>query len=73
MAAPHIFRPNHNLIILSILSLLFISTVSAAATELQSLLAIKTALQNSDTKIFDTWNARHSPCDFPGVKCDSNG
>nr|GMC55131.1 receptor-like protein kinase HAIKU2 [Ipomoea batatas] len=70
MAAPHIFRPNHNLIILSILSLLFIS---AAATELQSLLAIKTALQNSDTKIFDTWNALHSPCDFPGVTCDSNG
>ncbi|XP_019153206.1 PREDICTED: receptor-like protein kinase HAIKU2 [Ipomoea nil] len=70
MAAPHIFRPNLILVILPILSLLFIS---AAATELESLLAIKAALQNSDTKIFDTWNARHSPCDFPGVTCDSNG
>ncbi|KAL3613310.1 Receptor-like protein kinase 7 [Castilleja foliolosa] len=46
----------------------------AAADDLQTLLRIKAAFLVSNTKsIFDSWESNTTPCEFPGITCDSNG
>ncbi|KAL6504285.1 Receptor-like protein kinase 7 [Orobanche gracilis] len=46
----------------------------AASDELQTLLQIKAALQDINTKsLFDSWQPDTTPCNFSGIACDSNG
>ncbi|KAL2498113.1 Leucine-rich receptor-like protein kinase family protein [Abeliophyllum distichum] len=45
----------------------------AASDELQTLLTIKSAFKESNTKVFDSWDANNSVCKFTGLTCDSNG
>ncbi|KDP41542.1 hypothetical protein JCGZ_15949 [Jatropha curcas] len=39
--------------------------------ELQILLNVKTALQNSNTDAFDSWRSSNSVCKFTGITCNS--
>ncbi|CAH9076990.1 unnamed protein product [Cuscuta epithymum] len=71
MAAAVVCRP-HLLLLLTVVSFLLLLS-SAAADELHSLLSIKSALQTTDTNVFNTWTADNSPCNFTGVTCNSLG
>ncbi|KAM7514465.1 hypothetical protein LguiA_004048 [Lonicera macranthoides] len=60
----------HFLSLLSLLSLF----CPAYSEELQILLNIKTAFQNSNTKaLFNSWNSNTSICNFSGITCNSEG
>ncbi|KAL2520768.1 Leucine-rich receptor-like protein kinase family protein [Forsythia ovata] len=59
----------HLLQFLSLFSLLSF----AASDEFQTLLTIKSAFKESNTKVFDSWDANNSVCNFKGLTCDSNG
>ncbi|CAH9078289.1 unnamed protein product [Cuscuta europaea] len=72
MAAPLVFRPDLNLFCLSAIYFLFKCSL-AAAGDLQTLLTIKTALQSSNPKTFDTWKQDISVCNFTGITCGSDG
>ncbi|CAA2994888.1 receptor kinase HAIKU2 [Olea europaea subsp. europaea] len=69
MLVATIFRRN-----LQFLCLLFFlsSAGAAAANELQTLLSIKSALHESNTKVFDSWESTNPMCNFSGITCDSN-
>ncbi|MBA0751086.1 hypothetical protein Gogos_002453 [Gossypium gossypioides] len=45
----------------------------AESNELQILLKLKSALQNSNTDVFSSWIQGRSACNFNGVVCNSNG
>lgn len=69
MSAAKTFRQNlYPLFILSLFSF-------ANSDELQILLNLKTALQKSNTNLFDSWesNLNNSICNFTGITCNSNG
>uniref|UniRef100_A0A5B7AE32 non-specific serine/threonine protein kinase n=1 Tax=Davidia involucrata TaxID=16924 RepID=A0A5B7AE32_DAVIN len=57
---------------LSLLSLLCLLT-GTNSDELQILLNIKTALQKSDSNVFDTWDSNDSICNFTGITCNADG
>ncbi|XP_027148879.1 receptor-like protein kinase 7 [Coffea eugenioides] len=42
----------------------------ATSDELQTLLTIKTSLKNSNTFVFDSWDAKIPTCNFTGITCD---
>ncbi|KAI3460098.1 hypothetical protein Pfo_016761 [Paulownia fortunei] len=67
MAAATFFRRDFYL--LSLLCLLSV----AVSDELQTLLSIKAALQDPNTKVFDSWESNTPECNFSGITCDSNG
>ncbi|KAI3689113.1 hypothetical protein L2E82_47062 [Cichorium intybus] len=62
------YRRNHLFLLLLIG---FISVVSS--DELESLLNLKTALGESNTKVFDSWRPDNSVCNFTGITCDDSG
>ncbi|CAH1454212.1 unnamed protein product [Lactuca virosa] len=62
------YRRNHFFLLLLIG---FISSVSS--DELEFLLNLKTALAESDTKVFDSWRSDNSICNFTGITCDDSG
>ncbi|GFY96042.1 leucine-rich receptor-like protein kinase family protein [Actinidia rufa] len=64
MSAP----PTAHLTLLSLLSLFSLFSV-ATADDLQILLTVKSALQNPNTYIFNSWEPNNSPCNFAGVTC----
>ncbi|PSS17322.1 Receptor-like protein kinase [Actinidia chinensis var. chinensis] len=64
MSAP----PTAHLSLLSLLSLFSLFSV-ATADDLQILLTVKSALQNPNTYIFNSWEPNNSPCNFAGVTC----
>ncbi|PIN21641.1 Serine/threonine protein kinase [Handroanthus impetiginosus] len=67
MAVATIFRQVfHFLSFLCLLSITF-------SDELQTLLSIKTAFRDSNTRIFDSWEPNTPLCNFSGITCDSNG
>ncbi|KAJ8762633.1 hypothetical protein K2173_008072 [Erythroxylum novogranatense] len=41
--------------------------------ELQIMLNFKTAVQNSDTRVFDSWRSDNPVCSFSGITCNSSG
>ncbi|KAL3505007.1 hypothetical protein ACH5RR_034848 [Cinchona calisaya] len=50
---------------------IFLSFLSLATSdELQTLLTIKTALKNSNTFVFDSWDSKNLTCKFTGITCD---
>ncbi|KAJ4837875.1 Receptor-like protein kinase 7 [Turnera subulata] len=56
----------------SLFFLCFLCLFSAIKSdELQVLLDIKTALQKSNTNVFNSWDARNPICKFPGITCDA--
>lgn len=55
-----------------LLSLLCFLSV-ATSDELQTLLSIKKSFQNSNTKVFDSWEPNTPFCQFQGITCDSDG
>ncbi|CAK9157924.1 unnamed protein product [Ilex paraguariensis] len=57
------------LFLLYLLCLFFV----ANSDELQVLLNIKTALSNSNTNIFDSWESNNSICNFAGIACNLDG
>ncbi|KAL2242176.1 receptor-like protein kinase HAIKU2 [Sesamum indicum] len=67
MAAATVYRRSFHL--LSLFCLLFV----ASSDELQTLLSIKAAFQDSNTKVFDSWESSTPVCSFSGITCDSNG
>ncbi|KAK3031270.1 hypothetical protein RJ639_035570 [Escallonia herrerae] len=70
MSAPNISRRRTHLFsLISLLSL--ISGVNS--DEIQSVIAIKTALQNSNTKVFDSWESNNPLCSFKGITCNVAG
>ncbi|XP_027354199.1 receptor-like protein kinase 7 [Abrus precatorius] len=60
---------------LRLLFLLFLSFFSLLPTVIsddrQILLKLKSSLQNSNSKLFDSWNDTSSACSFDGVVCNS--
>ncbi|KAL3505010.1 hypothetical protein ACH5RR_034851 [Cinchona calisaya] len=42
----------------------------AISDDLQTLLTIKTSLKNSNTFVFDSWDAKNPACNFTGITCD---
>ncbi|XP_010268649.1 PREDICTED: receptor-like protein kinase HAIKU2 [Nelumbo nucifera] len=46
---------------------------SCIAGEIDNLLKLKTALQKSDTHVFDSWTPNGNPCKFDGVICGLDG
>ncbi|KAL9143936.1 hypothetical protein ABFS82_14G266600 [Erythranthe guttata] len=71
MAAAVVLRWDFHLLLFSLLCLL--SSPAASDDEVQALLSIKTAFQNSNTRIFDSWESETLACNFSGITCDSNG
>ncbi|KAK3021457.1 hypothetical protein RJ639_047629 [Escallonia herrerae] len=70
MSAPNIFRrTSHLFSLISLLSLI----AGVNSDEIQSLLAIKTALQSSNTKVFDSWESNNPLCSFKGITCNAAG
>ncbi|KAL0432627.1 UNVERIFIED_CONTAM: Receptor-like protein kinase [Sesamum latifolium] len=67
MAAATVSRRNFHLLYL------FCLLTVAASDELQTLLSIKAAFQDSNTKVFDSWESNTPVCSFSGITCDSNG
>lgn len=67
-AAPTVSRRGkfHLLSLLCLLSL-------ASSDDAQTLLSIKAAFQDSNTKVFDSWESNSPVCQFSGITCDSNG
>ncbi|XP_065872011.1 receptor-like protein kinase 7 [Euphorbia lathyris] len=54
--------------------LLFLMLVSPSTSdELQLLLNFKSALNNSNTDVFNSWIPANSICKFTGIVCDDNG
>lgn len=49
--------------------------ISAAVSsdEVEALLNLKTALAESNTKVFDSWLSNTSVCEFTGITCDDTG
>ncbi|KAH6785040.1 hypothetical protein C2S51_037495 [Perilla frutescens var. frutescens] len=45
----------------------------AASDELQTLLSIKKAFQDSNTRVFDSWESNSDVCKFAGITCNQNG
>ncbi|KAL1564706.1 Receptor-like protein kinase 7 [Salvia divinorum] len=45
----------------------------AAADDLQTLLSIKDAFKDSNTRVFDSWESNSNLCNFKGISCDSDG
>ncbi|VFQ86800.1 unnamed protein product [Cuscuta campestris] len=72
MAAPLISRRSCSVILPSVMFFTVLCSLSAAG-ELQTLLAIKAALQNPNTKIFDSWKPGVPACNFTGITCGPNG
>uniref|UniRef100_A0A5B7A5I5 non-specific serine/threonine protein kinase n=1 Tax=Davidia involucrata TaxID=16924 RepID=A0A5B7A5I5_DAVIN len=66
MSAEHMFR--------QLLTLLFfLSAISPSQSDdLQLLLKFKSALEKSNTQVFDTWTPQNSICSFTGIVCNSN-
>ncbi|PSS19689.1 Receptor-like protein kinase [Actinidia chinensis var. chinensis] len=62
-------RPTFHLTLLSLLSLLLCFLYLATADDLQILLTIKSALQNTNTNIFNSWEPNNPPCNFAGITC----
>ncbi|XP_057773208.1 receptor-like protein kinase 7 [Salvia miltiorrhiza] len=58
-------------------TLLLLSTVClislAVADDLQTLLSVKDAFQDSNTRVFDSWESNSNVCNFAGITCDSKG
>ncbi|XP_077233995.1 receptor-like protein kinase 7 [Tasmannia lanceolata] len=48
------------------------STASSDNNELQTLLELKSKLQNSNPRAFITWRSDSSPCNFIGITCNSS-
>ncbi|PIN02050.1 Serine/threonine protein kinase [Handroanthus impetiginosus] len=67
MASATIFR-----LVFYFLSFLCLLSV-AFSDDLQTLLSIKTAFQDSNTRIFDSWEPNAPHCSFSGITCDSSG
>ncbi|KAA8538236.1 hypothetical protein F0562_027941 [Nyssa sinensis] len=61
-----------NLHFLYLLSLLCLLT-GTNSDELQILLNIKTALQESNNNVFDSWESNNSVCKFTGITCNTDG
>ncbi|KAJ8772259.1 hypothetical protein K2173_027436 [Erythroxylum novogranatense] len=60
---------SHNL---SLFLLCFLCLFSGTRSdELQILLHLKTAVQNPDTKVFDSWRSNNPVCNFTGITCNS--
>ncbi|KAL8492234.1 hypothetical protein ACS0TY_023757 [Phlomoides rotata] len=55
-----------------LLSLFFLVSL-ATSDDLQPLLSIKKAFQDSNTKVFDSWEPNTPFCQFLGITCDSSG
>ncbi|KAF5444259.1 hypothetical protein F2P56_036747 [Juglans regia] len=54
--------------------LFFFSLISfSKSDELQPLLKLKSALQDSNTNVFSSWTQGNSVCNFAGIVCNSNG
>ncbi|KAG2704004.1 hypothetical protein I3760_06G162900 [Carya illinoinensis] len=54
--------------------LFFFSLISfSKSDELQPLLKLKLALQDSNTNVFSSWTQGNSVCNFTGIVCNSNG
>lgn len=70
MSARHLYRPPPLLVLL-----LFIFSVilPSQSDELQILLKFKSALEKSNTSVFDTWTQGNSVRNFTGIVCNSNG
>ncbi|GFS44115.1 leucine-rich receptor-like protein kinase family protein [Actinidia rufa] len=62
-------RPTFHLTLLSLLSLLLCFLYLATADDLQILLTIKSALQNTNSNIFNSWEPNNPPCNFAGITC----
>ncbi|KAK9270695.1 hypothetical protein L1049_026277 [Liquidambar formosana] len=58
---------------LSVFSASSPSSPAIKSDELQLLLNIKAALQNSNTNVFDSWRADNSIRNFAGITCNSDG
>ncbi|KAK2981730.1 hypothetical protein RJ640_005982 [Escallonia rubra] len=70
MSAPNISRrTTHLFSLISLLSLI----AGVNSDEIQSVLAIKTALQNSNAKVFDSWESNNPLCSFKGITCNAAG
>lgn len=59
----------HSLFLLSVISLFS----TANSDEIDLLLKLKTTFQNSNTKVFDSWESNKSICNFTGITCDTKG
>lgn len=81
---PSVFLPRSNKIkpppimaaatttLLRLLSLLCLISL-AASDELQTLLSVKKAFQDSNTRVFDSWEFNSDVCKFPGITCNPSG
>ncbi|CAK9145013.1 unnamed protein product [Ilex paraguariensis] len=72
MSAKSIFRRHPFPGFLTLLCILFF-ICPCQSDELQTLLNLKSSLENSKTNIFDSWTPENSVCKFTGIVCDSNG
>ncbi|KAK9073979.1 hypothetical protein SSX86_006574 [Deinandra increscens subsp. villosa] len=54
------------------LHLFFIIPTFSQSDQRQLLLKFKSSLTNSNTQVFNTWNAETSICNFTGITCNSN-
>ncbi|KAK9286139.1 hypothetical protein L1049_014521 [Liquidambar formosana] len=70
MSAQQIFRQWHMLLsfFFSFLTLVSLSE----SDEHEILLKFKSALEKSETNVFDSWGENYSICSFTGIVCDSN-
>ncbi|KVI01869.1 Leucine-rich repeat-containing protein [Cynara cardunculus var. scolymus] len=60
----------HHLVLLSLLCLVCHS--SSQSDQLQPLLKFKSALSNSNSQVFKTWNGETPICNFTGIVCGSD-
>lgn len=60
----------HHLFFLSLLFFIFHS--SSQSDQLQPLLKFKSALSNSNSQVFSTWNSNNPICNFTGIVCGSD-
>ncbi|KAK6938033.1 Leucine-rich repeat-containing N-terminal, plant-type [Dillenia turbinata] len=65
---------SYSRILSSLFLLCFLShLLPTKSDQLQILLDLKSALNNSKTNVFDSWTPDNSPCDFTGITCNGNG
>ncbi|KAK6940306.1 Serine-threonine/tyrosine-protein kinase, catalytic domain [Dillenia turbinata] len=65
---------SHPQFLSSLFLLCFLSRfLPTKSDQLQILLHLKSALNNSKTNVFDSWIPDESPCNFTGIACNGNG